>query len=130
MEAMTAHAGRNTRRCGSGRRDGARDSRDDRRNGSDRLSPSLPMASNRNQASPPIRSPGMTTLAPDGVIIPFEDGAHTRQLPVLTAGPFRYTTYSGNYVRGGQGPIPACPVKQAVHRALGDLPDLSPGRNR
>ena len=39
---------------------------------------------------------GLDTLAPDGVVIPFEDG-HTRQLPVLTAGPFRYTTYSGGY---------------------------------
>ncbi|MCY4237177.1 MAG: hypothetical protein OXC93_02285 [Rhodospirillaceae bacterium] len=35
---------------------------------------------------------GLKTLAPGGVTIPFEDG-HTRQLPVLTAGPFRYTTY-------------------------------------
>src|ERR1700691_2555685 len=28
-------------------------------------------------------------LDPGGVVIPFADG-HTRQLPVLTAGPFRY----------------------------------------
>jgi hypothetical protein len=32
---------------------------------------------------------GLDTLAPDGVTIPFADG-HTRQLPRLTAGPFRY----------------------------------------
>ena len=31
---------------------------------------------------------GLDALAPDGVVIPFEDG-HTRQLPRLTAGPFR-----------------------------------------
>jgi 5-methyltetrahydropteroyltriglutamate--homocysteine methyltransferase len=31
---------------------------------------------------------GLENLAPDGVVIPFEDG-HTRQLPRLTAGPFR-----------------------------------------
>jgi 5-methyltetrahydropteroyltriglutamate--homocysteine methyltransferase len=31
---------------------------------------------------------GLTALAPDGVVIPFADG-HTRQLPRLTAGPFR-----------------------------------------
>ena len=31
---------------------------------------------------------GLNNLAPDGVVIPFEDG-HTRQLPRLTAGPFR-----------------------------------------
>ncbi len=32
---------------------------------------------------------GLTNLAPDGVVIAFADG-HTRQLPRLTAGPFRY----------------------------------------
>ena len=32
---------------------------------------------------------GLEALAPDGVVIPFADG-HTRQLPRLTAGPFRY----------------------------------------
>lgn len=40
---------------------------------------------------------GLSNLAPDGVVIPFEDG-HTRQLPCLTAGPFRYGTYTGAYV--------------------------------
>ena len=55
---------------------------------------------------------GMETLAPDGVVIPFEDG-HTRQLPVLTAGPFRYTTYSGSYVAAARA-LTRLPVKQAV----------------
>ena len=55
---------------------------------------------------------GMETLAPDGVVIPFEDG-HTRQLPVLTAGPFRYTTYSGSYVAAAKA-LTRLPVKQAV----------------
>src|SRR5882672_3596646 len=32
---------------------------------------------------------GMQHLSPDGVIIPFADG-HTRQLPKITQGPFRY----------------------------------------
>src|ERR1700745_2659017 len=32
---------------------------------------------------------GLTNLAADGVTIPFADG-HTRQLPRLTNGPFRY----------------------------------------
>jgi 5-methyltetrahydropteroyltriglutamate--homocysteine methyltransferase len=40
---------------------------------------------------------GLENLAPDGVVIPFEDG-HTRQLPRLTAGPFRYGIHSGRYV--------------------------------
>ena len=34
---------------------------------------------------------GLPTSPPGGVTIPFEDG-HTRQLPVLTTGPFRYAT--------------------------------------
>src|SRR5580658_3133412 len=40
---------------------------------------------------------GLTQLAPDGVVIPFKDG-HTRQLPKLTGGPFRYQAYAGNYL--------------------------------
>ena len=34
---------------------------------------------------------GLTNLAPGGVTIPFADG-HTRQLPLLASGPFRYAT--------------------------------------
>lgn len=41
---------------------------------------------------------GISNLAADGVVIPFSDG-HTRQLPRLTSGPFRYGCYCGNYVR-------------------------------
>ncbi len=55
---------------------------------------------------------GLATLSPDGVVIPFDDG-HTRQLPVLTAGPFRYTTYSGSYVAAAKVHA-GQPVKQAV----------------
>lgn len=40
---------------------------------------------------------GLENLAPDGVVIPFEDG-HSRQLPRLTKGPFRYAAYTGGYV--------------------------------
>jgi len=39
---------------------------------------------------------GLDNIAPDGVVIPFEDG-HTRQLPKLTKGPFKYATYAGSY---------------------------------
>jgi len=39
---------------------------------------------------------GLTNLAADGVVIPFSDG-HTRQLPRLTGGPFRYSTYTGSF---------------------------------
>jgi methionine synthase II (cobalamin-independent) len=55
---------------------------------------------------------GLASLAADGVVIPFADG-HTRQLPVLTAGPFRYQTHADAYLRAVQ-PIATRPVKQAV----------------
>jgi methionine synthase II (cobalamin-independent) len=55
---------------------------------------------------------GLQTLAADGVVIPFADG-HTRQLPVLTAGPFRYATHADTYVQAARG-LTALPVKQAV----------------
>src|SRR5258708_17956405 len=55
---------------------------------------------------------GLSNLAPDGVVIPFEDG-HTRQLPRLTAGPFHYATYASQYLATAKG-LTASPVKQAV----------------
>jgi 5-methyltetrahydropteroyltriglutamate--homocysteine methyltransferase len=55
---------------------------------------------------------GLDTLAPDGMVIPFEDG-HTRQLPRLTAGPFRYTTYADSYLAQAKR-YASVPVKQAV----------------
>lgn len=55
---------------------------------------------------------GLTSLAPDGVVIPFADG-HTRQLPRLTAGPFRYQTYADAYLREAKK-YTTLPVKQAV----------------
>ncbi len=55
---------------------------------------------------------GLETLAPDGVVIPFADG-HTRQLPSLTAGPFRYTNHAGRYL-GAALRYAHVPVKQAV----------------
>jgi len=55
---------------------------------------------------------GLDSLAPDGVVIPFADG-HTRRLPVLTAGPFRYATHADAYLRAAQE-VATRPVKQAV----------------
>jgi 5-methyltetrahydropteroyltriglutamate--homocysteine methyltransferase len=55
---------------------------------------------------------GLKNLAPDGVVIPFADG-HTRQLPRLTAGPFRYMTYADRYVQTARQ-YARVPVKQAV----------------
>ncbi len=55
---------------------------------------------------------GIANLAPDGVVIPFEDG-HTRQLPRLTAGPFRYGVHAWQYLEIARR-MTALPVKQAV----------------
>jgi 5-methyltetrahydropteroyltriglutamate--homocysteine methyltransferase len=55
---------------------------------------------------------GLPNLDPDGVVIPFEDG-HTRQLPRLTAGPFRYATYASSYLAVAQK-LTSQPLKQAV----------------
>jgi 5-methyltetrahydropteroyltriglutamate--homocysteine methyltransferase len=55
---------------------------------------------------------GLASLAPGGVTIPFADG-HTRQLPALTAGPFRYRTYAATYLAAAR-PHTQRPIKQAV----------------
>jgi 5-methyltetrahydropteroyltriglutamate--homocysteine methyltransferase len=55
---------------------------------------------------------GLASLAPDGVTIPFADG-HTRRLPRLTAGPFRYQTYADKYLATART-YAHMPVKQAV----------------
>jgi 5-methyltetrahydropteroyltriglutamate--homocysteine methyltransferase len=55
---------------------------------------------------------GLTTLAPGGVTIPFADG-HTRQLPVITAGPFRYSTKAYEYLDAA-GDAEGARRKQAV----------------
>ncbi len=51
-------------------------------------------------------------LTGGGVTIPFEDG-HTRQLPVITTAPFRYSTYAWQYLDGARGKTSAR-LKQAV----------------
>src|SRR5271168_4956581 len=55
---------------------------------------------------------GLNNLAADGVVIPFADG-HTRQLPRLTAGPFRYGVHAATYLKAAQR-YAHRPVKQAV----------------
>jgi len=55
---------------------------------------------------------GLDNLAPDGVTIPFADG-HTRQLPRLSKGPFRYGVHAASYLRTAQR-YAHRPVKQAV----------------
>jgi hypothetical protein len=55
---------------------------------------------------------GLTNLAPDGVIIPFADG-HTRQLPRLSAPPFRYGVHAAAYLVAARR-YTQLPIKQAV----------------
>jgi 5-methyltetrahydropteroyltriglutamate--homocysteine methyltransferase len=55
---------------------------------------------------------GLTNLSPDGVVIPFADG-HSRQLPRLTAGPFRFAIRAASYLKAAQQ-YTRLPVKQAV----------------
>ncbi len=55
---------------------------------------------------------GLANLAPDGVVIPFADG-HTRQLPRLASGPFRYRTYAVSYLEAAK-PYTRRPLKQAA----------------
>ncbi len=55
---------------------------------------------------------GIANLAPDGVVIPFEDG-HTRQLPRLTSGPFHYGKHASAYLAAARH-LTTLPVKQAV----------------
>lgn len=55
---------------------------------------------------------GLSSLSPDGVVIPFADG-HTRQLPCITEGPFRYQVRAETYLRAARQ-LTDKPVKQAV----------------
>lgn len=55
---------------------------------------------------------GVTNLSDDGVVIPFADG-HTRQLPRLTQGPFRYGIHAVSYLKAAKRHARR-PVKQAV----------------
>lgn len=55
---------------------------------------------------------GLDNLAPDGVVIPFSDG-HTRQLPRLVSGPFKYGLYAGSYLERARR-FASKPLKQAV----------------
>jgi 5-methyltetrahydropteroyltriglutamate--homocysteine methyltransferase len=55
---------------------------------------------------------GLGNLAADGVVIPFADG-HSRQLPRLTAGPFRYAVHAAEFTRAARS-FTQRPLKQAV----------------
>jgi 5-methyltetrahydropteroyltriglutamate--homocysteine methyltransferase len=55
---------------------------------------------------------GLTNLEAGGITIPFVDG-HTRQLPRLTGGPFRYGVHAKRYTEAARRHA-SVPVKQAV----------------
>ncbi len=74
-----------------------------------------PVISDGEQTKPSFATyplTGLTNLAPDGVTIPFADG-HVRQLPRLTAGPFRYGVHAKSYLEKART-YTQLPVKQAV----------------
>jgi 5-methyltetrahydropteroyltriglutamate--homocysteine methyltransferase len=74
-----------------------------------------PMVTDGEQAKPSFATyplSDQTALAADGVVIPFADG-HTRQLPRLTSGPFRYGTFAVSYLDKARA-LTTRPVKQPV----------------
>jgi 5-methyltetrahydropteroyltriglutamate--homocysteine methyltransferase len=74
-----------------------------------------PVISDGEQTKPSFATyplSGLRNLAPDGVVIPFADG-HTRQLPKLTGGPFRYGVHASAYLKAAQR-YAHRPLKQAV----------------
>jgi len=74
-----------------------------------------PILSDGEQTKPSFATyplTGLANLAPDGVVIPFADG-HQRQLPRLTAGPFRYGVHAVTYLNAARA-YTQKPFKQAV----------------
>src|ERR1700722_4608614 len=74
-----------------------------------------PVISDGEQTKPSFATyplSGIAHLASEGVVIPFADG-HTRQLPRLTAGPFRYGVHAGTYPAAAR-PLTKSHLKQAV----------------
>jgi 5-methyltetrahydropteroyltriglutamate--homocysteine methyltransferase len=74
-----------------------------------------PVITDGEQAKPSFLTypvEGAPNLAPDGLEIPFAAG-HTRRLPRLTEGPFRYQRYAAEYLERAQE-YASVPVKQSV----------------
>ena len=74
-----------------------------------------PVLSDGEQSKPSFATyplSGLDNLAPDGAAIPFADG-HVRQLPRLTAGPFRYAVHAARYLKAAQVWTQS-PIKQAL----------------
>ena len=74
-----------------------------------------PVISDGEQTKPSFATyplSGLTNLDPHGVTIPFADG-HVRQLPCLTAPPFRYSVHAASFLKVAQS-YTSLPIKQAV----------------
>src|SRR5438128_3603610 len=74
-----------------------------------------PVLSDGEQRKPSVASypiHGADNFGPGGLTIPFND-CHTRQLPVLIRGPFRYATYASSYLEAARKHA-RTPLKQAV----------------
>lgn len=74
-----------------------------------------PVVTDGEQAKPSFATyplTGLTNLKPEGAVIPFADG-HTRQLPVLADGPFRYGRHAVEFLRRALS-VATVPVKQPV----------------
>ncbi len=74
-----------------------------------------PVISDGEQTKPSFATyplTGVKNLAPDAVVIPFADG-HTRQLPRLSGGPFRYGMHAADFLTAAKN-FTQRPVKQAV----------------
>ncbi|MBN8824215.1 MULTISPECIES: cobalamin-independent methionine synthase II family protein [unclassified Spirosoma] len=74
-----------------------------------------PVITDGEQAKPSFATypiTGLEGLQPNGVVIPFADG-HTRQLPVISKGPFHYTTTADTYLKRAKT-FTNRPIKQAV----------------
>src|SRR5438309_10048540 len=77
-----------------------------------------PVITDGEQAKPSFATypiDGLENLAPDGITIAFADG-HVRQLPRLTAGPFRYRTYADTFLEEAKRHA-RVPIKQAISSA-------------
>ena len=130
IEAITAfHAGQTSREALDAAREAAL--KDTIRRLEETGSPTLTDGEQTKPSFVTYPLEGLANLAPDGAIIPFADG-HTRQLPRITGGPFRYALHAASYLKAARA-YTRRPVKQAVISASAlsliypekEIPDFS-----
>ena len=89
-------------------------------------SPVITDGEQRKQSFATYPVAGLANLAPGGVTIPFVDG-HARQLPLLTAGPFRYATPAWSYLDGAR-PHTSATAQAGRDLGVGGQPHVPAGR--